>query len=144
MEEDKLEVVFEGSVYTQKTIVISAFFGGLFASGYMLYKNFKTFGDDKKAGQTILLSIIGFVFILASGFIPVFEKIPGFFFSVLFTMITSLLTRKFQGDLISKHLNREGRIYSTGNAVAVCLVNILIIVAFLLGVFLLQDIAIKN
>ena len=144
MEEDKLEVVFEGAVYTQKAIVISAFFGGLFAGGYMLYKNFKTFGEDKKAAQTIIFSIIGFVFILASGFIPVLEKIPGFFFSVFFTMITSLLTRKFQGDLISKHLNGDGRIYSTRNAVAVCLVNILIIVAFLLGAFFLQDIATKN
>ncbi len=144
MEEDKLEIVYEGTVYTQRTIVISAFFGGMFASGYMLYKNFKTFGDDKKAAQTIIFSIIGFLFILAAGFIPVLEKIPGIFFSILFTMMTSLLTGKLQGDLISKHLNADGRIYSTGNAAAVCLVNILIILAFLLGAFFLQDIATKN
>jgi hypothetical protein len=142
--DDLLENIAEGEIYTTRTIIISSLFGGLFASSYMIYKNFKLFGENKKAGITILLTVLIFFGLMATGLSPALDKIPGIFYSILLTLATSLLTIKYQGHLIASHINREGKLRSGGNAVLVCIVSILIMVALMLGAFYLQDTAVGN
>jgi hypothetical protein len=70
MENDLLEKIVEGKVYSIKTIIMSSFFAGIIASGFMLYKNFKTFGEQRKANLTIVFSIIILLALIATIFIP--------------------------------------------------------------------------
>ncbi len=144
MENDLLEKVSEGTVYTSKTIVVSSFFGGILASSYMLYHNFKIFGEHKKASLTILLSICLIVAVIATAFSPALSKIPGFLFSIFITVLTSFITNKFQLRLISNHIATQGKIFETGKAVAVCIIGILAYLALALGAFYLQDSMVGN
>lgn len=89
MENDILEKIPEGNVYSTKTIVVCSFFGGLIASGYMLYHIFKTFGDDKKAKMSILVSIILFTFMFGSAFVPALDKVPNILYALFATLATS-------------------------------------------------------
>jgi hypothetical protein len=144
MKEDLLENVAEGHIYTVRTIVISALFGGLLAGGIMIYQNFKTFGEHKKASVTILITITFLVALIATSLLPVLEKIPNIFYTILITLATSVLAKKYQGNLIEHHLSTGGKIFSTGRAVVICIISILIVVAFLLGAYFMQDAAIGN
>lgn len=144
MKEDLIEDIAEGKVYTTRIIVISTFFGSVLAGGFMIYQNFKTFGEHKKAGATILLTIAITLALMGTAFVPALDKIPGFFFTILITLIISLLTKRYQSRLIEKHINNEGKIYSSGRAVLICIISILLIAAFILGVFFLQDAAINE
>jgi glucan phosphoethanolaminetransferase (alkaline phosphatase superfamily) len=139
MENDILEKVPEGNVYSTKTIVVSSFFGGLLASGYMLYHNFKAFGDDRKAKFTILVSILAFTFMFGSAFIPSLDKVPSILYSLFATLATSFFAKKYQAGLISMHLDAGGKTFETGRAVAVCIISLLLLLALVMIPYLLQD-----
>ena len=79
MKEDLLDNIPEIQAYTTRTIVVSSFFGGIPAGCFMIYQNFKSFGDHKKARATILIAILAMIGIMATGFIPVLEKNAGFY-----------------------------------------------------------------
>jgi len=141
MTEDILENIPEGSIYTTRTIIISTFFGGLLAGGYMVYWNFKTFGEHKKAITALVLTILTLLAVMATGFFPALDRIPAIFYTIFITLGVSLLTKRYQGSLIDKHISNNGKIYSTGRAVLVCVISIIVIAAFLMGAYLLQDAA---
>jgi hypothetical protein len=144
MENDLLEKVSEGTIYTSKTIVVSSFFGGVLASSYMLYHNFKNFGEHRKASLTIILTIIIFIAVTATAFSPTLSKIPGLLFSIFITILTSFITNKFQLSLISEHIASQGKTFETGKAVAVCIIGILVYLALALGAFYLQESMVAN
>lgn len=140
MEKDLLEdieVIENGKVYSTKAIVISSFFAGLLASGYMLYKNYKTFGQVRNANLTMLFSVILFFGILGTGYIPALDKIPWVVYSILYTLGTSIFATKFQGDLISKHVAKAGSYFENGNIILVCLISVLILLAVIFVPFYL-------
>jgi hypothetical protein len=139
MQEDLLENVTEGQIYTTRAIVVSSFFGGLLAGSFMMYQNFKTFGEHKKAIATIVIAILTLLVIFATSFIPVLDSIPSIIYSIAITLIVSFLTKKYQDKLIDQHINTGGKIYSTGRAVLICVISILIIAAIILGAYYLQD-----
>jgi hypothetical protein len=144
MKEDLLENITEGHIYTVRTIVISSLFGGLFAGGFMIYQNFKTLGEHKKASATILITIIALAALTATALLPALEKIPNIFYTIFITLATSLLAKKYQGSLIEHHVSTGGKIFSTGRAVVICIISILIVATFFLGAYFLQDAAIGN
>ncbi len=144
MKEDLIDNIPELPVYTTRMIVISSLFGGIPAGAYMIYQNFKIFGESKKAGATIVLSILVMIALIATAFIPALDNIPGIFFTIITTIAVSLLTSKYQGELIKKHIEADGKIYSGGRAVLICFISILVFVALALGAFFLQDVAINN
>lgn len=139
MEEDLLENIPEGKVYTIRTIVASAFFGGILAGCFMIYQNFKTLGEHKKAALTIIAGVLTLAVLIASTIVPALEKIPGFFYTIFFTLAVSVLSKRYQGVAIGKHIANEGKIYSTGRAVTICLISLLVIVVFAAGFYFLQD-----
>ncbi|HMI79031.1 MAG TPA: hypothetical protein VK484_09555 [Ferruginibacter sp.] len=142
MKEDLLENISDTQVYTTRTIVISTFFGGLIAGSYMIYQNFKAFGDQRKAGTTIVITVLVMLLLIASTFVPVLEQIPGIIYGIVITMVVSLLTQKYQADLILKHIKADGKIHTGGRAVLICVVALLIMAAFIFGAYFLQDAAI--
>ncbi len=139
MEKDILEVIPEGKVYTTKTILVSSFFGGLLAGSFMLYQNFKTFGDHRKAGITIVISVAVLIFLLAVSFIPSLDKIPSIFYSIIVTAATAFFTKKYQEHLIDMHIVSEGKTYNSGRAILVCVISIAILIGLILVPFLIQD-----
>ena len=144
MKEDLLENIPDRQVYSTRTIVISTFFGGLIAGSYMIYQNFKVFGDQRKASTTIVITVLIMILLVISTFVPVLEQIPGIIYSIVITMVASLLTQKHQSDLIVKHINAEGKIHTTGRAVLICVIALLIMAAFVFGAYFLQDAAITE
>ena len=58
MENVHLNKIPFGKVYTTKMIVVSSFFGGILAAGYMMYQNFIIFGEARKAGLTLVFTLI--------------------------------------------------------------------------------------
>lgn len=139
MENDILEVIPEGNVFSTKTIVVCSFLGGILASGYMLYHNFKTFGDDRKAKLTIVVSIIVLTLMLCSAFVSALDKVPNILYSLFTTLATSFFAKKYQADMVNIHVDAGGKLYETGRAVIVCIISILILLALILIPFLLQD-----
>ena len=139
MTEDLLDTIPERPVYTIRTIVISSLFGGILSATYMIHQNYKALGENKKAGITILLGIVFMALTIATAFIPVLENMPGILFTLITTIIISFLAEKYQGKLISKHIEAEGRIHTTGRAVLVCVIAILIIAALIVGAYFLGD-----
>ncbi len=77
MQQDHLDFSPGEKVYSTKMIVISSFFGGVLASGFMIYKNFRVFGSIQKANLTVLWSALALALIGVSDAVPVLEKIPG-------------------------------------------------------------------
>ena len=143
-QEDLLENIAEGQVYTIRTIVISTLLGSLLAGSYMLYQNFKKFGEYKKARATVMLTIVAFLVLLACAFSPILAKIPGLVYTLVFSIITSLLAQKYQGDLIEKHIAANGKIYSAGRAILICVISVLLLFTLALGAFFMQDMAVNN
>lgn len=146
MKDDLLEniAIPDGEIYTTRTIVISCFFAGLLASGLMIYQNFKTLGEHKKASATVLVTVLAFIAIMATAFIPALDNIPGLVYSFMITVATSLLTRKFQGSLIDKHINADGRTYSSGRAILICIISVVILFAFYFSAYFLQEMAVSQ
>ena len=144
MKEDLLENIPDKAIFTTRIIVISTLFGGFIAGSYMIYQNFKIFNDQKKAVATIIICIIVMLGILATTFVPVLEQIPGLVYTLLITLATSLLTQKYQGDLILKHIQADGKIQSAGRAVLICFITLLIMAAFIFGAYFLQDAAVSD
>jgi uncharacterized membrane protein len=142
MQKDLLEEnITQGKIFTVKTIVLSAFFGGLLAAGFMLYQNFKTFGDNKKATLAIIGTILVVIALAVTASIPALEKIPNFVYSLVITLIASGVVKIFQETSIDAHIIAGGKLHTTGRAVVVCIITIAIMIVFILGAYLLQDAA---
>ncbi len=139
MENDILEKLPEGSVFSIKTIIVSSFFGGILASSYMLYQNFKTLGEDKKARMTILISTVAFLFMISISYIPFFDKAPNILYSIFFTVSTSYFANKYQRSLVINHQQGGGKIYESGRSVLICIISLAIIASMVLIPFYLQD-----
>jgi hypothetical protein len=139
MENDLLEKVVEGKVYSVKTIVISSLVASVFASSFMLYKNFKTFKDYRKANFTIVISILTFLIMVASVIIPALDKIPSLYYSLIFSMGTSVIVNRYQSKLINFHVNNGGATYETAKAVAVCIIALLLAAGLLYIIIYFQD-----
>jgi uncharacterized membrane protein YoaK (UPF0700 family) len=144
MKEDLLENVSEDSIYSVKAIVLSTFFGGLLAGGFMMYQNFKTFGEHKKASLTIVFVILTFIALIATAFLPALEKIPNILYNIIITLTVSFLVKKHQEALVTKHINAGGKTFTTGRVILICVLSIILVIAFFLGVFFLQDIQSLN
>jgi hypothetical protein len=67
------------------------------------------------------------------------EKIPGFFYVLLFSLIISVSSRRFQGDHILQHVSSGGKLFSSGRALIMCLIGVLISVAIILGAMYLAE-----
>ena len=144
IQEDLLENIAEGQIYTIRTIVISTLFGGLLAGSFMIYRNFIKLGDLKKARITILITIVTFLGIIATIFIPALDGIPNLIYAVIIAIAASVLAKKYQGDLIDKHIAANGKLHSSGRAFLICILSMIFTIAFFSGVLALQYAAMNN
>jgi len=74
------------------------FLGGPLVAGYFISENFKVFDDERKARNTILISIVFTVFLFSLIFlIPQNIKIPNQIIPLIYTGIAYFLVQHYQG-----------------------------------------------
>ncbi len=143
MQENLLITPPTGKVYSTKMIVIGSFFGGVLAGSYMMYRNFKTLGEERKANLTVVFTLISLVFIGLSVFIPALDKAPTFFYSLLFTLITAFITQKYLTKPLNEFMEGGGGKYSRGKVFLICIIATAVIVSIMIGAFLMQDVLVS-
>lgn len=116
MTPDILENISTGRAYTTKMIVVSSFFGGFYIGGFMMYQNFKKFGEHKKAAATVVITVVALTALVATAMLPAMDRVPGVVYSLFLTLGISLLSNRFQGDLIQQHVSNGGKLHSSGRA----------------------------
>lgn len=130
MQENFLEEFNEtsGKIYSSKSILWGTFLAGFAAGAYMLYQNFKSFGQTEKARMIVIGAIASFAFLTFSLFSPVLDNIPGFVYSVFFTLMANFVILRYQKQLINVLIEKGGEFQSSGNVIIVCIVAIIVII----------------
>ncbi len=80
-------------IFTNKAISIATFFGGPLAAGFLISENYKVFGNDNAARNSIFIGIISTIILFAVIFIipeNVIDKIPQPLIPAIYTAIIAL------------------------------------------------------
>ncbi|TNE79946.1 MAG: hypothetical protein EP332_09325 [Bacteroidetes bacterium] len=113
--------------YNAKTISIATFIGGPLVTGLLMRRNFRNAGDDSSASRALLLGILatvlifGSVFYLPEAFV---DKIPKSIIPAAYTLLASLLVKKYQGEVLETHEEQGGKYYSVWRAIGISLLCI--------------------
>ncbi|MGD9994794.1 MAG: hypothetical protein AB7S69_15960 [Salinivirgaceae bacterium] len=121
-------------VFTNKAISVATFFGGPIAAGLLMAKNFKVFGNETAARNSVFLGIITTALLFAGLFsIPesVMDQIPQSLIPGIYTLVIALLVEKLQGQQIEEFIAAEGTKASNWQAAGYGLLGMLIMGAIL-------------
>ncbi len=140
LQKDLLTEIPAGKVYTTQQIIIGTFLGGLLTAAIMLTANFKLIGKTHAIKTTWVLSILFFILLIATAFIPELDKIPNILYSFLSTAFVAFLCNRFQEKEIKMHMENGGAKHTTGKVAGVILLGLSIFVLLALAAFALQDI----
>lgn len=124
-------------VFTIKAILWGTFFGGPLVTGILMFKNFKTFGEDYAAQRSLIISIILTAALLITiYFIPEtsLTKIPGFFIPVVYTGIVHLILKNTQKSQIDEFLKKGGQRASNWTTFGYSILGILLIIIFIIAI----------
>ena len=102
-------------------------------------QNFKTVHQKEKVTATWICTGILIVFILLSVFIPLMDKIPSVAYSAFFTILTGSMARKYQAGFIENHINAGGQYHTTGRVIIITLIGLILLLAFVFGLFFYMD-----
>ncbi len=122
-------------IFTNKAISVATFFGGPIAAGFLISKNYKIFGDENAARNSIFIGIISTVLLFAGILmIPehIIDKIPQALIPGIYTAIIAGLVEKLQGQKIKDFLSENGQKASNWQAAGYGLIGLLIISTFIL------------
>lgn len=122
-------------IFTNKAISVATFFGGPLAAGFLISKNFKAFGKEEAARNSIFLGI-GFTFIILVllFLLPdqIAGKIPQTILPAIYTGVIALIVDKLQGEQIKDFLDKGGQKASNWIAAVYGFVGSLIIILFVI------------
>ena len=122
-------------LYSITGMKLAAFLGGPLAFGYLMYRNYKSFGLDREARITLWISI-GVSIILFGALLslpqPVSEKIPNYLLPIILMGIGDALVKRYQKGEIDKAVEDGTAIAwsnwrATGIALVWCLITFLIL-----------------
>ncbi len=122
-------------VFTRKAIGIATYFGGPIVAGYLVSKNYKLFGDEEKARNAILLSILFFVIFIELFFLipdPISDKIPNFLFPLIYTWIVYRIVEVTQEEKIDKFLEDGGKKESGWKIAGISALGLIISISYIL------------
>lgn len=140
MESSILDPTTGNRIYSVSSIRIASFIGGPLAGAYLIAANFKQLGEGNKVAKTWLWSIVIFTAVMTiSFFLP--DSIPNIVYNLIFFLIVSFFVQKYQAEKIEAHVNSGGLTYKTYRAVLIAILSLLILVAFILGMYALADFA---
>lgn len=134
----------QSDLYTKNQIDFAAFFGGPLAAGYLISKNFRTFGELRSSKLSLLISFVTLVLltiIISLSPTKVVNSIGSISFGVLITVISALLVKKFQTKNIDLYKKNGYKTASNWKVFGLILLNaaitiIVIIVFTLITVYL--------
>lgn len=139
MEEPIFPSTITARLYTEGSILLATFLGGPLAGGYLIAQNFKAIDEPARVGRTWLVTGLVFLFIIATGFIPVLDKLPVPVYSFVFCMAAHSFAKKYQGSKIRLHQENGGFVYGRGRATLIGLASMLLMLALVVVGFYLQD-----
>jgi hypothetical protein len=140
MEQPLLDKGLINKIYSVRTIRIATFIGGPLVAAYLMAANFKQFGEGNKVARTWLWSMAIFtVIIVVSLFLP--DSIPSFVYNFVFFIIASFFLQKYQAEKIETHINSGGLTYKTSRAVLIAVLGMLSLIAIILGIYAIADLA---
>jgi hypothetical protein len=122
-------------VFTNRAISVATFFGGPITAGFLISKNFKIFGNDNAARNSIFIGVLSTVVIYAVLFIipeHINDKIPQSLIPSVYTAIIALLVNRFQGENIKNFLENSGEKASNWLAAVYGLLGLGINIVFLI------------
>ncbi len=120
-------------IFTNKAISAATFIGGPLAAGFLISKNYKAFGHENAARNSIFTGIISTIILFAGIFwIPenIIDKIPYSLIPLSYTAIVALLVEKLQGEKIKSFLINNGQKASHWQAVGYGLLGLIVIAIF--------------
>jgi uncharacterized membrane protein len=122
-------------IFTNKAISVATFFGGPIAAGFLISKNYKVFGNENAARNSIFLGILSTILLFAGIFLipeQIIDKIPQFAIPGVYTAIITGLVEILQGQKIKDFLSENGQKASNWQTAGYGLLGFLIITVFLL------------
>jgi hypothetical protein len=122
-------------IFTNKAISIATFFGGPLAAGLLISKNFKVFGNENAARNSIFIGIISTILLLTGVFlIPenIAVKSLQALIPTIYTALVYFLVEKLQGQKIRDFLANNGRTAPNRQAVGYGLLGFLTIATFII------------
>lgn len=125
-------------IFTNKMITAATFLGGPLAAGFLISKNYRVFGKDNAARNSLLIGIISTIILFVGIFsIPdyIIEKIPNAIIPGLYTLLTAGLVKWLQGEDIKNFLSNEGEKASNWTAAGFGFLGLAIIGVFLVILF---------
>ncbi len=130
----------KGKIYTERTIWFATFFGGPLVAGYLLFENFKAFGERERAKTALIMSIAFTILLFAALFlVPDIDKVPRFIIPLTYTAAAFGLAKHYQGAKISAHIGAGGETQSAGKAILVTVVGIVVLVLPILQISYLSE-----
>lgn len=121
-------------IFTNKAISVATFFGGPVAAGFLISKNYRVFGKDEAARNSIFIGIVSTILLFAGIFmIPehIIDKIPQALIPTIYTVIIAGLVEKLQGQKIKDFLANNGQKASNWQAAGHGFIGLLIIAGFI-------------
>lgn len=122
-------------IFTNKAISVATFFGGPIAAGFLISKNYKVFGNENAARNSVFIGLLSTILLFAGIFmIPehIIDKIPQALMPGIYTLIIAGLVEKLQGQKIKEFLAENGQKASNWQAAGYGFLGFLIISVFLL------------
>ena len=123
-------------IFTNQTISLATFFGGPIAAGILISKNFKTFGNEKAAKNSIFIGIVTTVVLFVTLFsLPENSvgKIPQSLIPFVYTAIIAAIVNRMQGEKIEEFLNNNGQKATAYGLLGLAL-NFILIMIFVFSV----------
>lgn len=130
-----MENLLHQKVFTNKSISLATLFGGPVAAGFLISKNFKTFGNEKAAKTSIFIGIVSTLLLFAALFsLPenVVDNIPQALIPAIYTIIIGVIVEKLQGNNIKEFLENNGQKASGWTAAAYGLLGLVLNIALIL------------
>ncbi len=128
-------------IYAVGNIAGATFLGGPLAGTYMMYKNFKNFGDDDKAQKTLIIGSLYSLTLIAVVLVPFLKNILGDLVPFLpgINLTTALIAASFlQKEAIANHKANSGQFEPIWKSILIAISALVLFVlcAIAFGVFL--------
>lgn len=121
-------------IFTNTAIAAATFVGGPIVAGFLIAKNFRVFGNENAARNSIFIGIISTILLFAGIFaIPeaIIDKIPQALIPAVYTAIIAVIVEKMQAKKIKDFLASDGQKASNWQAAGYGLAGLVIIAGFL-------------
>jgi len=133
-----IEEPLKNKIFKESQLSLAAFLGGPFAASYILARNFKIFGEHKKAKITWTISIIFTIFLaFFLTFIPeeILDKIPNILIPSAYTSAYYGVFYSYQKKKNADYINVGGIFQGWGKTILISIIGLVI----LLFIFLVMS-----